>query len=351
MNLYAGLDVSLKETSICIMDADGTILKECKALSEPDALAEALRPYGSALKRVGMEASALGGWLQVELATRGLGAVLLETQHTHAAMRTMRNKTDRNDARGIAQLMRTGWFKAVHVKSAQAQRLRALLGCRKMVVCKLVDTENEIRGTLRGFGLKTGNCSRTDFAGKVAELTEDADPLIQELMVRLLAIREALLEQRRKMDGMVIKAVRQDEVCRRFMSIPGVGPVAALSFRSGVDDPSRFRRSRTVGAHFGMTPRKHQSGEVDYDGRISRCGDRDIRQALFDAAASLLRRCTRNCALRAWGLRIAKRRSLKVATVAVSRKLAMIMHRMWLDGTEFRWKTGTLAASEVVAVA
>jgi len=331
------------------MDPDGKVVQECKALSEPKDLDEALSPYAGALKRVGIEASSLGGWLQVELAQRGFEAILIETHHTHIALSTMRNKTDRNDARGIAQLMRTGWFKAVHVKSAEATRLRTLLGCRKLVVRKLVDTENEIRGTLRGFGLKTGNGSRTEFAGRVKMLTKDSDPLIQEIMERLLAIREVLLEQRRKMDALVVKTVRGDEVCRRFMGIPGVGPITALTFKTGVDDPRRFSRSRTVGAHFGMTPRKHQSGEIDYDGRISRCGDREVRQALFDAAGSLLRRCQKHSALRAWGLRIAKRGTLKKATVAVSRKLAVIMHRMWMDGTEFRWTSdanGALAASQ-----
>jgi len=348
MNLYAGLDVSLKETAVCIMDQDGTVLRECKVLSDPKALDDVMGEYNGALKRVGIEACSLGGWLQVELSKRGYEAILIETHHTHVALSTMRNKTDRNDARGIAQLMRTGWFKSVHVKSAEAQRLRTLLGCRKMVVRKLVDTENEIRGTLRGFGLKTGNGSRTEFAGRVKMLTKDSDPLIQEIMVRLLAIREVLREQRRRMDALVVKTVRADEVCRRFMGIPGVGPIAALSFRTGVDDPQRFTRSRTVGAHFGMTPRKYQSGEIDYDGRISRCGDRDVRQALFDAAGSLLRRCQKHSALRAWGLRIAKRGGLKKAIVAVSRKLAVIMHRMWVDGTEFRWKKDAGGSVELV---
>ncbi len=338
MNVYAGLDVSLKETAVCIVDQEGHVVLERKVLSEPKELDETLRPYQAALRRVGIEASALGGWLQGELSSRGFDAILIETHHTHVSLSTMRNKTDRNDARGIAHLMRLGWFKAVHVKSDQARKLRMLLGSRKLIVRKLVDTENEIRGTLRGFGLKTGNGSRTDFARRVAELTEDADPLLQEVMVRLLAIREVLLEQRRKMNTLVARAVRADEVCRRFMGIPGIGPIAALAFRCGVDDPRRFKRSRTVGAHFGMTPRKYQSGEVDYDGRISKCGDRDVRQALYDAAGSLLRRCKKHSALSAWGLRIAKRSGLKKAIVAVSRKLAVIMHRMWMDGTEFRWK-------------
>ena len=274
---------------------------------------------------------------------------MIEAFHTHVALPTMRNKTDRNDARGIAQLMRLGGFKVVHVKSLEAQRLGMLLGCRKLVVRKLVDVENEIRGTLRAFGLKVGSVSRGRFAARVMTLADQADALIAELVLRLLAVRGALLVEYRRMHLLVIKATLADPVCRRLMTIPGVGPIAALAFRTGVDDPQRFKRSRTVAAHFGMTPRRFQSGEIDHTGRISKCGDRDVRQALYDAAGSLLRRCRKACALRTWGLRIMKRSGIKKATVAVSRKLAVIMHRMWLDGTEFRWSAERLTAHVVSA--
>lgn len=270
--------------------------------------------------------------MQRELSAAGWNAVVIEAFHTHTALQTMRNKTDRNDARGIAQLMRLGWYKVVHVKSVESQRLRMILGCRKLIVRKLIDTENEIRGTLRGFGLKTGSVSRGAFAARVAEL---------------------IAEQRASFDRTVVRTVREDEVCRRFLGIPGVGPIAALAFRAGVDDPHRFKRSRTVGAHLGMTPRRYQSGEIDIEGHISKCGDRMVRQALWDAAGSLLgRRCRRHSALPAWGLRLVKRHGLQKATVAVSRKLAIIMHRMWIEGTEFRWKKEPLPASlAAIAVA
>ena len=347
MNVHAGLDISLNDTSICIVDSEGVVLLETKVASEPEPIAEVLRKFGARLRRVGLEASSLGGWLQVELSTRGFEAILIETHHTHVALSTMRNKTDRNDARGIAQLMRLGWFKAVHVKSAYAQHMRALLGCRRLMVRRLVDIENEIRGTLRSFGLKVGAVSRGRFAARVASLTEDAHVIIQELTLRLLAIRGTLLEEKGRLHALVVKMAMSDDASRRFMSVPGVGPVTALAFRAGVDDPRRFKRSRTVGAHFGMTPRKFQSGEVDFDGRISKCGDREVRQALYDAAGSLLRRCKKPSALRAWGLRIAKRSNLNKATIAVSRKLAVILHRMWIDGTEFRWSNGEQAAAIV----
>ncbi len=347
MNFYAGLDVSLRDTSVCIVDAEGKVVLERKVASEPEAIAPVLQPYATDLRLVGVEASSLGGWLQTELSGCGFEAVVIETCHTQVALSTMRNKTDRNDARGIAQLMRLGWFKVVHVKSLEAQRLRMLLGCRKLVVRKLVDVENEIRGTLRAFGLKVGSVSRGRFAARVITLAEQADALIAELVLRLLAIRGTLLVEYRRMHLLLIKATLADPVCRRLMTIPGVGPVAALAFRTGVDDPQRFKRSRTVAAHFGMTPRRFQSGEVDYSGRISKCGDREVRQALYDAAGSLLRRCRKSCALRTWGLRIMKRSGIKKATVAVSRKLAVIMHRMWLDGTEFRWSRGRVTTHAV----
>ncbi|SEL95334.1 Transposase, partial [Pseudoxanthomonas sp. GM95] len=191
MTLYVGLDASLNETAICVVDQDGQVIREQKAASEPDAIAAALLPFRPQLRLLGVEACAIGGWLQAELTKLGFEIVVIETHHTHVSLSTMRNKTDRNDARGIAQLMRLGWFKVVHVKSAEAQHMRSILGVRKLIVRKLVDTENEIRGMLRGFGLKVGPISRGNFAGRVCHLTEDADVVIQELAIRLLAVRDA----------------------------------------------------------------------------------------------------------------------------------------------------------------
>jgi transposase len=349
MSAYAGLDVSLNDTSVCVVNGEGGLVLECKVGSEPDAIAKALQPHSTNLRRVGIEASALGGWLQRELAARGFEAIVIEARHTHVALSSMRNKTDRNDARGIAQLMRLGWYKVVHVKSPEAQRLRMLLGCRQLVSRKLVDVENEIRGTLRAFGLKVGKVSRRRFAARVLTLAEQAGALIEEVLQRMLAIRETLLIEYRRLHQLVIKATVTDPVCRRLMTVPGVGPLGALAFRCGVDDPHRFKRSRTVAAHFGMTPRRHQSGEVDYTGRISNCGDREVRQALYNAAGSLLRRYRKPCPLRTWGLRISKRSGIKKATVAVSRKMAVIMHRMWLDGTDFRCSKDPGAAAATLS--
>jgi len=345
MSAYAGLDVSLNETSICIVDSQGSLLLESRVASEPEAIAQSLNSHAENLRSVGIEASALGGWLQRELTALGFEAIVIEARHTHVSLSSMRNKTDRNDARGIAQLMRLGWDKVVHVKSPEAQRLRVLLGCRQLASRKLVDVENEIRGVLRAFGLKVGSVSRGRFAARVLSLAEQAGALIEEVVQRMLAIRGTLLIEYRRLHQLVVKATVLDPVCRRLRTVPGIGPVAALAFRCGVDDPHRFKRSRTVAAHFGMTPRRHQSGEVDYTGRISKCGDREVRQALYNAAGSLLRRSRKASPLRTWGLRIRKRSGMKKATVAVSRKMAVIMHRMWLDGTDFRCSNDPAAAA------
>jgi transposase len=247
------------------------------------------------------------------------------------SLSTMRNKTDRNDARGIAQIMRLGWYRAAHVKNIEMQRMRALLSNRKFLKRKLIDIENHIRGVLRAYGLLIGAVARGRYEARVRELVEHCDPIFAATM---LDARQAIFVGYERLHKVLLRVVQHDPVCRRSMTVPGVGPVAALSFKVGVDDPRRVTRSRTVGAHFGLTPRRHQSGtSIDSEGRISKQGDVAVREALCEAAASLLLRGRKWSALRAWGLRIAKRSSMLCAIVAVARKLARILHRMWLSET------------------
>ena len=283
-------------------------------------------------------------WLHGGLQAAGLNAICIETRQAKAALRAMRNKTDRNDARGIAQIMRTGWFRMVHVKSRESQELRLLLTNRKTLQRKALDIENEIRGTLKAFGLKVGQVTRPRFAARVAHLVAD-HPALRVLMTPMLQCRAKLLQGFEVLHRMVLKVARADAECRLFMTAPGVGPITALTYKTGVDVPERFAKSKTVGAHFGITPRKFNSGEVDYNGRISKCGDDMVRSALYEAANSLLSPRTRWSALKAWGMRIAKRAGMKRARVAVARKLAVILHRMWLDGTTFRWGDAEKAAA------
>lgn len=252
-----------------------------------------------------------------------------------AALAAQLNKTDRHDARGIAQMMRVGLFKSVHVKTPTSQRLRTVLTARQLLRNKLQDVENEIRGLIRNFGYHLGKVTARDFEARVRELIADSD--LHIVADALLLARRSLREQFGRLDDMLVRLAREDEVSRRFMTVPGVGPLVALVFRATVDVPARFTRSRTVGAHFGLTPRKHQSGEVDRTGRISRWGDAMMRSALYEAAQVLLTRVKRWSALKAWAAQVSRRRGHKKAIVALARRIGVILHRMWVDGTEFDW--------------
>jgi transposase len=262
--------------------------------------------------------------------------VLLETRHVKAALSAMTVKTDRRDARGIAQLLRLGWYRPVHVKSASAQEVRALLTARKLIQAKLLDIECGMRGVLRGFGLKVGPISRGRFEMRIRELI-DGQPTLETVIDAMLAARTALEAEFKRLHRAMLALVRDDPVCRLLMSVPGVGAIVAITFRSGVDDPTRFKHSRDVGPHFGLTPKKHQSGELDVTGRITKVGDRMVRTALYEAASVMLTRTVRFSGLKAWAMAVARRRGTGKARVALARKLGVILHRMWIDGTTFRW--------------
>ena len=335
MDYFAGLDVSLETVNICIVNATGDVLLERKVEAEPEVIGAVLNAFGQPLKRVGLEAGPTSSWLHSALRAAGHQAICLECRHVKAGLSAMRNKTDRNDARGIAQLVRLGWFRQVHIKSEEAQRTRMLLVNRQQLLTKAQDIENSVRGSLKVFGLRIGVVTRRVFETRVLELVADHQ-ILGAITEPMLRVRRVLLEAFDELDRLCRRVARQDAVCRRLMTVPGVGVVVALTFRTGVDAPERFSRSRDVGAHFGLTPRRYSSGQVDYDGRISRCGDEMVRTALYQAAHVLLHH-GRWSSLRSWAMRIAKRGSVKGAKVALARRLAVVMHRMWTDGTDFRW--------------
>jgi transposase len=249
----------------------------------------------------------------------------------------MRNKTDKHDARGIAQLLRSGWFSQVHVKSVESHRIRMLLSSRKAVLNKCIDLEQEIRGLFKIFGIKLPPKLGHGSFDKVVRAIIETDETLSHALLPLLDARLALYKNFRVLDNRTRHLAHADPICERLMTAPGIGYVTALTFKAGVDDPTRFRQSRTVAAHFGLTPRRFQSGEIDFDGRISKSGDAEVRRSLYVAANSMLTRSSQWTPLKAWGMKIKKNRGHKKAVVAVARKLAVILHRMWIDDTQFRW--------------
>jgi transposase len=344
MEHYAGIDVSLERSSVCVVDASGRIVREAKVASEPEALVAFFSRLGVPVTRIGLEAGPLSQWLHAGLTGAGLEAVLLETRQVKAALSAMVVKTDRKDARGIAQLLRMGWFRPVHCKSPPAQEIRALLVGRKLLQAKLLDVELSIRGILRGFGLKVGVVSKGRFAVRIRELVT-GQAMLERVIEPMLRAREALRAEYHALHRAVLGIVREDTICRRLMTVPGVGVLVAITFTSAVDDPGRFTRSRTVGAHFGLTPKIYQSGETDVTGGISKVGDAMVRSALYEAANVMLTRASRFSTLKRWALEVAGRRGMKRAKVALARKLATILHRMWVDGTSFRFGKEVAAAA------
>lgn len=332
---HIGLDVSARSVNLCAVDHDGLIAHERKLSSDPEEIAQHILSLPFAIARVGLEAGMLSQHIYGRLTESNLPVVCVETRHMKAALSAQLNKTDRHDARGIAQMMRVGLFKPVHVKTPTSQRIRTVLTARQLLRNKLQDVENEIRGLIRNFGYHLGKVTARDFEPRVRELIADTD--LHVVADALLLARRSLREQFGRLDDILVKLARQDEVTRRFMTVPGVGPLVALAFRATIDVPSRFARSRTVGAHVGLTPRKQQSGEVDRSGRISRWGDEMMRSLLYEAAQVLLTRVKRWSSLKAWAVRISRRRGHKKAIIALARRIAVILHRMWIDGTEFDW--------------
>src|SRR5262244_490722 len=304
MDHFAGMDVSVKETSVCILDDAGRIVKEVKVASEPQALLKVLGNPTYRFKRIGLEAGPLSQWLFSALAEAELPVICVETRHMKAVLKAQINKTDRNDARGIAPMMRAGLYRPVPVKTLRRQKLRMLLTVK--------------------------------FEARIKERVENL-PDLAALVDPLLVVRRVLRQQLGILHRRLLAVVRDDEVCRRLMTVPGVGPVVALTYRATVDVPARFRTSTAVGAVFGLTPAKYQSGEINRTGAISKCGDDMMRVMLYEAAQIMLVRSAKWSWLKAWAMKIARHRGMKKAIVALARRLAVIMHRIWVDGTEFRW--------------
>ncbi len=343
MELYVGMDVSLKETSICVVDDSGEIVSEGTVISEPEALAGFIREKAGGAKRIGLETGPTTTWLWHALRALGLPVICIDARHAKAALSMQINKSDRNDALGLARIMQCGWYKEVQVKSVTCHEIRAVLSSRAQLVKIKRDLENQIRGLLKNLGLRIGKAGGHVFSHRVEELVADQS-LLKEAVRPLLAVRESVRREIADLHRKLLDLAREDEDIRRSMTVPGIGPITALAFHSAIDDPTRFRRSRSVGAYVGLTPRRYASGEVDWSGRISKCGDRMVRTYLFEAAGVLLTRVPKWCKLKAWGHRLWKRIGFKKAKIAVARRLAVILHRMWRDRTDFIWSSKEAAA-------
>jgi transposase len=334
MDYHAGIDVSLEASSVCVVDGAGKVAREAKVASEPEALILFFQSLGLPLARIGLEAGPLSQWLYAGMKAAGLTVELLETRHVRDAFKAMPVKTDRKDARGIAQLMRLGWFRSVHCKSLAAQEMRALLTVRKLLQTKNHDVEMCVRGVLRGFGLKVGPTTPRTFAGRVRHLVAGHTTL-STVAEAMLTARDTLFGEWQKLEKRLRSLAREDSRVRQLMTTPGVGTIVALTYVSAIDDPGRFRSSKAVGAHFGLTPKKYQSGETDVTGRISKIGDGSVRAALYEAANVILTRPVKASVLKSWGMRLAARAGMRKAKVALARKLAVVLHRMLADGTSF----------------
>ena len=401
MEQYIGLDVSLKETHICVVDGRGAVLARGREATQPDLLARAIECLAPGARLAVLETGGQSSWLHSELTARGVPAVIVDARRAKVVLSCRLNKTDANDAEGLAHLARTNWHHEVAAKRPETRVARSLLLARQQLVKQRRDLENQTRGLLRGFGLAVGTVARIRFEARVWELVA-REPALEDTIDPLMMVRRSLSPQIKQLEsritawaggsavcrrlmtvpgvgpmtalafytaiddpyrfaksssvgaylgltprghqsgavdwsGRITAWAGGSAVCRRLMTVPGVGPMTALAFYTAIDDPYRFAKSSSVGAYLGLTPRGHQSGAVDWSGRISKHGDALARHMLYEAANSLLSRVRKWSAPKAWAARLVKRTGGKKARVALARKLAVILHRIWADGTEFRW--------------
>jgi transposase len=336
--LYAGLDVSDKSTHICLVDEQGNIHWQGVCATDPDVLQKSLKKRAPELGKVILETGPLSCFLYHGLVERGVPVVCVCARHAKGVLSTRLNKSDVNAAEGLAQLARTGWYKAVHIKDQNTHLDRTLLRVRHQLVKSHADMLNQLRGLLKLFGLRLGAVTT---AGKRSEKLMQLfkrKPALRPLLNPLVESLFALEEEIKKLNKQVKKVTAADPVCNRLMTVPGVGPIVALTFKASIEDPARFKHSHDVGTYAGLTPRRYQSGDVDVSGHISKRGDRILRRALYEAANSILGRLKKDCALKTWGQKLAEHKGPKRARVAVARKLAILMHRIWVSEQEFNWQ-------------
>ena len=339
MSQYVGLDVSLKEVSICVMDGSGKVLARSCMATDPDALTKYLATEAPDAERVVHESGQLSTWLTRELAKRGVPIVCIDARIAHKALSARLNKSDSADAEGLAHLARTGWYVEVHVRSEASDRVRTLIGARERLLRMRKELEAHIRGVLKTFGFRMGPVghagNRQSFRDQLAEAAAN-DPVLGLIAERMIPIHRTLCVSVETLEDELVALAGRSDTARRLMTVPGVGAITALAVIATVDDPHRFRRSKDVGAFLGLTPRRYQSGEINRSGRISKCGDGEMRRLLVSAATTLMTQVRRFSPLKSWAVRLSSRKGFKKAAVAAARKIAVILHAIWRDGTEFK---------------
>ena len=337
MTIYAGLDVSDKTTHVCVVDAEGAVLRREVVASDPDVLAKWLKKRCPGLVRVVLETGPLSTFLYHGLAERAVPVICICARHAKKALSARVNKSDVNDAESLAQLCRTGWFKAVHMKAGATHIDRAALKIRAQLMASRIAFSNQLRGMLKLFGLRMGSVTTPNKRRERLDALFGQRPDLRAVFMPLVECIEALEAQLARSAKLLDTRAASDPVCARLMSVPGVGPITALTFKSSVEDPGRFAKSSDAGAYAGLAPRRNQSGERDHNGRISKAGDPMLRSALYEAANNLLVRVKRPFALQTWGKKLAESKGHKRARIAVARKLAALLHRLWQSETEFCW--------------
>lgn len=342
MEQYIGLDVSMKETAISIRQ-DGKRIWRGKCASDPQQLAEVIRKRAPQAQRVVFETGPLSVWFYHALAAENLPAICIDARHAKAALDMAVNKTDANDADGLAHLAEVGFYREVRVKGFDSMLIRTLVAARRQLLKMRVQISNQIRGVMKTFGLVVPKGAGSVFERHVRSLLEDEEKLASIVLPMLRAWSD-IRHRTAELSKQLVRMAGEDQRCRLLMSVPGVGTVTATAFAAAVEDPANFRNSRAVGAWAGLTPRRHQSGEVDYDGHISRRGDKQLRNLLFEAAAAILNRSTDTSTLRIWALELKERLGFKRAAVALARKLAVIMHAMLKTGELFDPRAGARTA-------
>ena len=335
--VYAGLDISDKTTHICAVDKDGKVIWRGVCATDPEALASHLTKHCPGLVRVAFETGPLSSFLYHGLLERGLPVVCVCARHAKGALSVQVNKSDVNDAYGLAQIARTGWYKAVHMKDTQTHMDRARLKIREQLVKSHAAMLHQMRGMLKLFGLRMGGATTPPMRNRRLDALFRQKPELRDIFAPVIASLTALEAQIKSISRTVKKRAQSDKVCERLMTVPGVGPITALTYVCSIEDPTRFARSCDAGVYAGLTPRRFQSGERDSKGHISKAGDGHLRSALYEAANILLSRVKTPFALQTWGKALAATKGAKRARVAVARKLAVLLHKLWLSEESFDW--------------